>query len=242
MTVRNDNTGAQLSAPSHANEATFNASKGNRMQLNDEAIGVMESLDWLEPVAASSPILSGKHEQAALVRTVGERMRQARELCNLSQSEAARRIGYANPSKLSKVEAATDTNSVPLWLIRKAAEVYEVSVDFLFGITNDWETGVPRGTQGWLLDAWERARQRDLRTLDRVHAEVVTVAKTTDELLVAVNGVGEALTIYHERNEGFEETPASNVLVTRIAKLESAARNAEAGLKRFHLGKFGEAA
>jgi len=212
------------------------------MQPNDEVAGVLETLNWLEPVAANSPVLSGKHEQAMLVKAIGERMRQARELCNLSQSAAAKRLGYANPSKLSKVEAATDTNSVPLWLITAAARVYEVSVDFLFGITDDWETGTPRGTQPWLLDAWQKMRERDLRTLDRVHAEVVTVSTATADLVAAVNGVGEALSIYRARNEGFEDSPASSLLTHRLAKLEACARNAEAGLKRFHLGKFGEAA
>lgn len=212
------------------------------LSVDVEATGVMESLNWLDPIAANSPLLMGKHQQAELIRVIGARMREARELCNLSQSAAARQLGYTNPSKLSKVEAATDTNSVPLWLILGAAKLYAVSVDWLFGITDDWETGVPRGTQGWLLDAWERMRQRDLLVLDRMHTEVVTVADTTDELVAAVADMGEALSLYCSRNPGFDESPASNVLVSRLAKLETRARSADAGLKRFRLGKYGEAA
>lgn len=206
------------------------------------AAGVFESLDMMEPVAASESAPVGKHQQLALVRTIGARMRQARELCNLSQSEAARLFGYANPSKLSKVEAAIDTNSVPLWLICRAAEVYEVSVDFLFGLSEDWETGAPRGTQAWLLDAWNKMRMRDIGLLDRVHSEAATVASTTSDVLDTVRGVGDALTIYRERNRGFDDSVASNLLVTRIAQLEVAAKRAEAGLKRFQLGKFGTVA
>lgn len=199
------------------------------------AAGVFETLDMMEPVAAMTMTPTGKSEQNAIVRTIGERMRQARELCNLSQSEAARRFGYANPSKLSKVEAAIDTNSVPLWLIRRAAEEYEVSVDFLFGLTEDWETGVPRGTQEWLMDAWQKTRLRDIALLDRVHHEVTTVASTTSDLVAAGRDVGDALTIYRERNLGFDDSPASNALVSRIAQMEVAAKRADAGLKRFQL-------
>ena len=47
-----------------------------------------------------------KQEKAAVVRVIGTRMREARELCNMSLSEASKRLGYANPSKLSKVELA----------------------------------------------------------------------------------------------------------------------------------------
>lgn len=212
------------------------------MQLESEPAGVMESLDWLAPVAANGPVLASKHDQAALIRVIGARMREARELNNLSQSEAARRLGYKNPSKLSKVESATDTNSVPLWLICAAAKVYEVPVDFLLGLTEDWECGVPRGTQGWLLDAWQKMRLRDIGLLDRVHHEVVTVASTTSDLVAAVREVGDSLTAYRDRNPEFDETPASNVLVSRIAKLEAAAKRADAGLKRFEFGKHGRAA
>lgn len=203
------------------------------------AAGVFETLDMMEQVAAAESAPTGKKEQNAIVRTIGERMRQAREMCNLSQSEAARQFGYANPSKLSKVEAAIDTNSVPLWLIRRAAEVYEVSVDFLFGLSEDWETGAPRGTQAWLLDAWNKMRLRDIGLLDRVHSEAATVACTTSNVLDAVRGVGDALTVYRERNPGFDDSAASSLLVSRISRLEMAAKRAEAGLKRFQLGKFG---
>ena len=203
------------------------------------AAGVFETLDMMEPVAAAESAPVGKHEQNAIVRTIGERMRQARELCNLSQSEAARRFGYANPSKLSKVEAAIDTNSVPLWLILNASRLYDVSVDFLFGITDDWESGLPRGSPAWLLDAWNKMRLRDIGLLDRVHSEAATVACTTSDVLDAVRGVGDALTIYRERNPGFDDSAASSLLVSRISRLEMAAKRAEAGLKRFQLGKFG---
>ena len=60
----------------------------------DETVGVIETLDLTDPIAMSSPLTASKHDQAGLVRTIGERMRQARELCNLSQSEAARSIGF----------------------------------------------------------------------------------------------------------------------------------------------------
>ena len=112
---------------------------------------------------------STRLEQAAIVKTIGTRMRQAREMCNLSQSAAAKRLGYANSSKLSKVENATDTNSVPLWLILRAAKAYEVSVDYLFGATDDWEISArmtqEREVSPWLWDAMERARLRDPSSL-----------------------------------------------------------------------------
>lgn len=175
-----------------------------------------------------------KRDQAALVRTIGGRLREARELCNLSQSEAARHFGYANPSKLSKVELATDTNSVPLWLIVRAARVYEVSVDFLFGLSDEWETGVPRGAQPWLMDAWQKARERDMAVLVRLHEEISAVSRQVTALAASAIEVAEGLSTYRARNPLFDEAPASAMLAGRIERHAEHARAAESALRRFH--------
>jgi len=176
-----------------------------------------------------------KREQAAAVKTIGARMRQARELCNLSQSAAARRLGYANPSKLSKVELATDTNSVPLWLIVRAARVYEVSVDYLFGVADDWETGVCRGVQGWMFDVWEKFRQRDLASLEHLHAEIAAVSTHLTAVAAGAHEVAQALDTLRARNPAFDDMPASGTLAGRLERLQERARAGELALKRFRL-------
>ncbi len=201
--------------------------------------------EWLEDVLLAedcpppAPVIFGadpKRDQTALVRTIGDRLREARELCNLSQSEAARRFGYANPSKLSKVELATDTNSVPLWLIVRAARVYEVSIDFLFGLTDDWEIGVPRGVQGFMFDVWEKARQRDMAALEHLHREVVAVSLHTAELVAGIAGATEALSTLRTRSPAFDDLPASASLAGRLERLQERAHAADAALRRFRLG------
>jgi transcriptional regulator with XRE-family HTH domain len=200
----------------------------------------LEATGFIGTLAASGPtqsdaVVPGKHEQAAIVRTIGERMRQARELCNLSQSEAARRLGYAKSSKLSKIEAASDTNSVPLWAILAGARVYEVSVDFLFGITDDWEIGTPRGTQAWMLDRWQEARERDLRTLDKLNTRVTAVAEGVAAMVSASRRMGDAVSGFRARNGEFDDMPASAPVVHRLARLEAVAREAEVKLHKLHL-------
>lgn len=204
-----------------------------------------ENREWLESADLDSwdkpappPVTFGsdqKLEQAELVHLIGARMRQARELCNLSQSAAARRLGYANPSKLSKVELATDTNSVPLWLIVRAARVYEVSVDYLFGVADDWETGVCRGVQGWMFDAWEKARQRDLASLEHLHAEIAAVSTHLTAMAAGAHEVTQALDTLRARNPAFDDMPASGTLAGRLERLQERARAGELALKRFHL-------
>ncbi|MFT3847904.1 MAG: helix-turn-helix transcriptional regulator [Propionivibrio sp.] len=198
--------------------------------------------EWLADVLlaedspAPAPVIFGadpKRDQAALVRVIGDRMRQARELCNLSQSEAARRIGYANPSKLSKVELAIDTNSVPLWLIARAAQLYEVSADFLFGMNDDWETGLPRGAQAWMFDAWEKARERDLAALVSLHEEIAAVGQHIAALAASAREVAEAMDTFRSKNPDFDEAPAGAPLAGRIERHAERAYAAELVMKRF---------
>ena len=81
-------------------------------------------------------MIDTKIDQLQLIAIIGCRMREARELCGYSQAKAAELIGYKNSSKLAKIENASDTKSVPIGTLRRAAEIYNVSLDFLFGISD----------------------------------------------------------------------------------------------------------
>lgn len=183
--------------------------------------------------------LTTRQEQAAAVKTIGARMRQARELCNLSQSAAARRLGYANPSKLSKVELATDTNSVPLWLIVRAARVYEVSVDFLFGATDDWEVGArmtqEREVSAWMFDTFDKLRQRDMETLKRLHDRVQTLTDAVAVMLAASEDASVALARFAELNPAFEEMRAGSRLVSAVERASDSAKAAKTKMERFRM-------
>ncbi len=171
----------------------------------------MASLDWEAPAVSPLPVFAAdpKAEQISLVRTIGERLREARELCNLSQSVAAQRLGYANPSKLSKVEGATDTQSVPLWLIARAAQLYEVSADYLLGLSDDWEAGASRGVSGWLLDSWERARRNDLELLAALHRRVGAVTAHLPAVTDGARQVEDAAQAFRHLNPDFDDRKGS---------------------------------
>ena len=225
--------------------STLEAEHLNRL-ATEENIGTtppppaFSGLDFEDTSTWVSPIFTEntKHEQARIVRTLGERMRQARELCNLSQSVAARRLGYLTSAKLSKVEAAADTNSVPLWLIHRAASIYDVSTEFLFGFTDDFEVGsVPRLANEWLLNAWERARERDLSLLTALHREVATVSSCMEQFTAAARGMAAGIGKFAELNPDFEELRGGATVMAQLARLESVASDAEAALKRFRLGR-----
>jgi transcriptional regulator with XRE-family HTH domain len=177
-----------------------------------------------------------RRKQAEAVKTVGERLKASRELCNLSLSEAARRLGYSNPSKLSKVENATDTNSVPLWLIRDAAELYDVSTDYLFGLADDWETGIPRGMTGWLADRWEQLRRRDVAAMAALGARIDTCATLIPCLAADAREVLEAIRRLEALNpDSWPEIRGGSKLTAAAERLERSANAAAVAEKRLRI-------
>ena len=181
--------------------------------------------------------LDAKKEQAALVKTIGERLKDARELCNLSQQSAAQKLGYRNSSKLAKVERATDTNSVPLWLIMRAAKLYEVSVDYLFGLNEDWEKSarltIERQTGLWLHEQWEILRRRDLAVLQSLYARTETLDGVVAEQLTLTKELKDALSSFRYLNPDFDDYRGGNRLVSVSEKIQDAILKAESKLKRF---------
>lgn len=181
--------------------------------------------------------LDAKKEQAALVKTIGERLKDARELCNLSQQSAAQKLGYRNSSKLAKVERATDTNSVPLWLIMRAAKLYEVSVDYLFGLNEDWEKSarltIERQTGLWLHEQWEILRRRDLAVLQSLYARTEILDGVVAEQLMLTKELKEALNSFRYLNPDFDDYRGGNRLVSVSEKIQDAILKAESKLKRF---------
>lgn len=178
-----------------------------------------------------------KYEQAVLVQTIGQRMRQARELCNLSQIEAARQLGYRNPSKLSKIEGAIDTNSVPLLLIVRAAAMYQVSVDYLFGLSEDFEVS-PRATVERVVSRWMFAQvtAQERLILDALHAVNDQVSRVMDvcpKTHAQALEVARALARFRELNPGFEDMRAGSTLLAAVEHAADGAASANEVYQRF---------
>ena len=180
-----------------------------------------------------------RHDQAELIKTIGERLKQARELNNMSQTEAAKLFGYRNSSKLSKMERATNSKSVPLTVIAKAAKVYQVSIDFLFGLSADWDTGArmtqERETSAWLMEQWEEARRRDMQIIRRCNDRMQTLDGAVNSCINQAFEVDDALRKFQDLNLDFEDMLGGSRLVSAIEKNVAAARESRARLRRFHM-------
>lgn len=188
------------------------------------------------PSAQRTTSKTARLTNADLLKLIGQRMREARELCNLSQQEAAKRLGYRSGAKLAKVENVTDIRSVPLNLIINAARIYDVSADYLLGLSDDFESeerlNVERHITDWMVRTWEDARLRDIQAVRLLHAKIQAVDSATGAMVGASHEVGTALERFIERNPGFEDMPAGARLVSKVERASEAATNARERLRR----------
>lgn len=173
-----------------------------------------------------------RHEVVALTKTIGTRMKEARELAGISQSDAARRLGYKNSAKLSKIENASDGYPVPILTIWRAAMLYEVSVDFLFGQSDDWERSArmtqERRTSAWIFDVFEDAKRCHVAAMQAINNRQEVLMEVNGLLAQAISGVAAALLRYRELNQDFDDTRASSVIVGAVERAEAAVRYADA--------------
>ena len=170
-----------------------------------------------------------------------ERLREARLLCSLSQQEAAQRLGLSKAAELKKIEDIKDSDRIPLWLIARAAQVYEVSVDYLFGASDDWETGArmtqERETSAWLFEAWEKMRQRDLEVLGKLRDQIKAMEVAALQVPDAIDEVESALMKFRSLNPRFDDELIGGArLVGSGARAVEAASKARIKLKRFKVG------
>ena len=177
-----------------------------------------------------------KAEQTNLVRIIGQRMREAREMCNLNQVDAARRLGYQTSAKLSKIEGATE-NSVPLLTIAKAAKLYDVSVDYLMGISEDWEIDakhtIDHEKSQWINEAWELARRRDLEVLVWLKQRVDAVNTDIPAMVSTSLRQQAAFERFVELNPDFEDMKGGNRLAIALDQLHESSEAADRSLKQY---------
>jgi transcriptional regulator with XRE-family HTH domain len=166
--------------------------------------------------------LEKRDDQAKIVKTLGERMIRARELCGISQQRAAELLGYQNSSKLAKIEAASDTNSVPLWLIPKAAEIYGVSVDYLFGVSDDWDRDPIKSQERqigqWLEDHWKLAQEAQDSAFKTLHTKQVELAEAVEHTKRRAKENLECVERVRQNNKAFDGLRGGAKLLRLLAE------------------------
>ncbi len=176
-------------------------------------------------------------DQAALAKRVGERLCEARKMAGFNQLNAAKHLGYANSSKLAKIEGGKDSNQIPIWVLKRAACLYDCSVDYLIGNTETMEVGdARRATMSEMMthmrEDWERMRERDVITQQGMVERIVTVENTVTLFEIEAAEAEKALARLIEINPKWSEIKGGSRVEDAVARTAAAARTARHRLNR----------
>jgi hypothetical protein len=179
-----------------------------------------------------------RKEEVALLRIIGARMREGRKLSKFSANYAAAMLHY-NHDHLIQIERCQDINYVPFSLIKNASNLYDVSIDFLFGANDDWER-CDEVKEARMIHSY--IHQQQLEYFSKVAVEIVKQKKQQDalaeaiiSLATAVNNIDEALIRFVEMNPQFDDMKVGAMLLNRVKSASKAAATAVLKLKRVHV-------
>lgn len=183
----------------------------------------------------------GRHEQVLLAQAVGKRLREAREIAGYSQLYAAHRLGYCNSSKLARIESGYDMGRaaahIPLWVLRKAADEYGVSLDYLFGLTETMEPGETRSQAvrdmvAIMREEWEHQRWRDVVATQAALERVRTLEAMVGALATEAADLEAALERVETLNPEWQEMRGGAKLKRGVERMASTVRTTAARLAR----------
>lgn len=139
-----------------------------------------------------------------LIAKFGSRARAARELAGFTQDKAAELLGYKNSSKLSKVESAKNQTCINTELAVKMARLYDVSTDYLFGLTDDCdETGLAVRTgqmQAWFIETLNTKLPVIFQHFYILELKVHELEKVLPDLIRDIENVRSTFVSFKQRN------------------------------------------
>jgi len=141
----------------------------------------------------------------------------ARELCGMNQKEAAKRLGYANSSKLAKVELASDTHSIPFWLIPRAAKVYQVSCDFLMGLTDSWQCSHTSALQDQIEKTIQKSQPVQNNAIRQLYNHVSDIESAVSINLQKTAEFKDLVTRFRSLNPSFDTELRLGAKLLRMA-------------------------
>jgi len=171
--------------------------------------------------------------EVAVLKTIAARFRETRGLAGPHDYQAANWLGVT-PAELTALEDEIQAN--PLSTIRKVSKIFDVSIDYLFGETDDWELcpevrrerDFSAHLQGLFVAEQAKVAVKLVEQDNRITAlsEAVTV------LAPAIRNVYDAILRFWELNPSFEDMPGGAPVINHLDRADKAAHESVCQLIR----------
>lgn len=181
----------------------------------------------------------------ALLAVIKSRLKKARVMSGISLSDAAISLGFKSISALSKIESVNERHGAKIidhFFLVKASDYYDVSLDYLYGRTDDWEyTGIIRNAEStsmsFIEQAWQKARFRDIAALNAHYQRVKFTAIIGGDL---ANNAINAWFKWKELKERLDFAGEAYAVEQHINACKELATKFRSGLEKHRLHKKSE--
>lgn len=158
---------------------------------------------------------------------IAQRLREAREIANISVKNAARQLGFKTQSALCKIEKGLIKPSINL--ILQAAQLYDVSADFIFGLNDDWEKSLycrqQRDCNSWIIHAINKNNNDVLQTLNIIKNKLYNLVEISEFLALKSQETNDAFLRFVELNkDDFLDLKGGAKLEKLITEIYNAAK------------------
>lgn len=190
---------------------------------NDAATSDIDADHTNANKADNPPAVQMSRDRALTFNVIGPRLVAARALNGIPQQEAAQLAGMGNGTQWSLWEAGR--RAPPLYALLAAAKTLGVSMDFLFGLSDDPERDARAARRNSCIRA---VRHMLTKTAENI-ADCIETSDTLAgpdaskfrELLHAASGLLAAVGRYHQLNvQQFEESPGGATVLAAAGHME----------------------
>jgi len=171
--------------------------------------------------------------EVAVLKTIVARLREARGLAGIHDYQVFNWLGVS-ATKITELEEGIHT--APLSTIKKAAEIFDVSIDYLFGEAEDWEKCLEvrreRDFSVHLQTLFAEEQAKIAVKLVEQDGRITALSEAVTALAPAIKQVYEAILRLWELNPSFEDMPGGAPVISSLDHADKAAHEATCKLVR----------
>lgn len=180
--------------------------------------------------------------EAALMSEIGSRLKYEREENHYSRLKAAELLGIS-AAELKTYENVTSLSQIPFMVIKKAAGLYGVSVDHLFGMSDDFDASSTASAERTILNHLhhihseylnkelaercivEEKQQKQIDVLKGISIEMISSLRAINDVLIKVRRASKKLYL----------VPKSSALIKQVESGAKLSKDAECKMFRHKL-------
>lgn len=181
----------------------------------------------------TTPVRPEDKAEVAVLKTIAARLREARGLAGPYDYQALKLFGIST-TELAALEDGIHTN--PLFVIKTAAKIYGVSIDYLFGETEDWELCIEvrreRDFSAHLQSLFIAEQAKIAAEMVEQNGRITALSEAVTVLGPAIKDVYDAILRFWELNPGFSEMAAGAPVISSLDRADKAAHESVCQLIR----------